>query len=416
MQTISFLEEKKFNGFDDIATIKQTFFEKRITVSYDPITDEDNIRRVIFTCSKTLRNGHLSNINLECNGLILEASKQGDLYKWRPLVVPLLSPRSNVNTREINGFLQRGLYNVFFMEDGTILNLYYYKDKWCFATARGIEMNECVFNTKTYQVMFEECLEKMLDIGEEKMTKEDFWNSLNKNKCYTFGFKHPDMHPFWEKENEPIYKVWFVQSRDLNNIKKINNRSEWSQIKNQKRVNRMHVENMFGLYKRLKSSYQDYLEDRPPTYGYLLVSNNPDETKDHSVIMLESSLMTYIRNSWYNGHYGLISKNKNYDREMVILLNAFLKDDNKEIFLTLYQRYAELFNKWDDEEKEFIDNVYNCIASPENECDELVKIAAEEVKSIITLELHEKPHNKIRDIIHNTEHLDYYYKLFKKKL
>jgi hypothetical protein len=409
MQTISYLKDRNFTGLDDIKDIVNDFYKKKITVSYDSIiTSEDNqSRRVIFTCSKTLRNYTFDNIALECNGLLLEASSEG----WRPLVVPILSPKTNVNTRKINEWLAEGLFEVYAMEDGTVVNLYYYNNEWTLSTARGIDMKDVKFNNLTYKQLLDESLSQVVEV-------DAFYNELDKSYCYTLGFKHPDMHPFKEGNPDAIYKVWSIQQVSLLNYNdKVNKfvperNPIMDNLPTQKKFN-FKTRNMHNLYKKLSLAMTDFIDERRPNYGYILVSSQPDITMEFSVLMLESSLMKSIRNLWYNGSYTKFSKAHDYERNNLIFLNSYLDDTRYEIFLSLFPNFAEEFKRLEAAEHTMINDIYALIKETDNLSDypkvDILRTLADKVKSTLTVDLHDKPLQKIRDVIHSNEFIDAYY-------
>jgi hypothetical protein len=218
MNIIQYIKNQQFDGLTDESKIVEDFNAKYIKVSYECPKDNDVSRRYIFTANKyNSKNVSFLSSDLvlrsEANGLILESTGT----EWIALVIPPRTPKSNnINAGTLDKFYQEDKYLIYKLEDGTIINLYYYKkqenqypSRWVISTARGIEVNTQVFNTVSYQDMFEQSLNNM------GLDKEEFYNSLDKNTCYTFGFKHPDMHPFQERKTKPVYKVWFVQSTTI---------------------------------------------------------------------------------------------------------------------------------------------------------------------------------------------------------
>jgi len=398
MNTVNYLKEKNYNGINDIKLIVKDFHKKKITVSYENETKEEK-RRVIFTCSKSLRNYTFDILCSECNGLILEASTEG----WNILVMPILSPKSNINTNKINNWLAEDLYNIYAMEDGTVINLYYYENEWVISTARGIYMNKVKFNTLTYQEMLEECVEKVYDV-------KTFYKNLDTSSCYTIGFKHPDLHPFQEGSKTPIYKIWSIQSIDVKSLTKPMRKPIMEKFPVQRKY-QFKTKNMHNLYKRLSSALQDYLEGKRPNYGYIMVSKNPNITHEFSIIMLESFLMSTIRNLWYNSAYIEFSKAKEYTKQNVILLNSFLDDNRTNTFTALFPKYISEFNIYKKNEDKLIEDIYDNIKNNTNESlNIVVQSLLEEVKNTINIELHDNPLQKIKDIIHNTKYFDHYYK------
>ncbi len=395
MNTIEYIQDKKFTGLDDIKELRAYFYKKRITVSYEPEI-LDNKRRVIFSCSKTIKTQVFDDICLDCNGLILEAPE------WKPLCIPIPTSKNNLNTTKINGYIKANKYDIYQIEDGTIVNLYFYGDKWTISTSRGYDMNDVKFNSLTYNELLKECLDK------SNVSPQDFYNTLDKNKCYTFGFKHPDIHPFWEGK-ESVYKVWFIRSVNLTDLIVYSN-TPLDSIPQQKKVN-VGVKNMNFIYKKLKNAYDNYVENGHVNYGYILADKNVNTLGDDSMIILESSLLQNIRNLWYNGAYIKFSQTHNFDRIKTILLHAYLDDNRTEKFLTLFPQYSNEFVEFSKLESNIVAKVYEEIKNGSENIGSPYSPLVKSVNSIITVQTHENPCKKIKDIIHSNEYIQYYYNL-----
>jgi hypothetical protein len=427
METLSLLQENGF-GLNSIKEIKNEFYKHHITVSYDANPAEVAVegvkfkrRRFIFTCSKTLRTKTLNSLCLECNGLIIEATQPlteeaDSATKWEIIMTPALSPKSSVNSNKMNEYIRNSVYDIYYMEDGSIINLYWSvtHNRWVLSTARGIDMNNVVFSSLTYQAMFEECLAKAMDITE-------FWKLLDINSCYTFGIKHPDLHPFREGSDEPIYKFWFVQSVKIHGVGNhiVNNTSIWPSIKGQRKLRHQNVRNIRVLYNNNANAYNNYIDGKRPLYGYLLVSKSVDTTQDHSVVMLESSLMNTIRNLWYNATYSQFSKSRNYNRTTVILLSSYLNSAAYDIFKQLFPQFMPQLETIEKTEDKLVADIHAHISEKADEMkvdaaelsdyDKTVEVLANKVNETLTLDLHDKPLQKIRDIIHSREFFDLYH-------
>lgn len=396
MNTIKYIQSKNFDGIKDIAELRSDFYKKRITVSYDPEC-VDGKRRVIFSCSKTIKTQTFDDVCLECNGLILEAPE------WKPLCIPIPSSKNNVNTTKLNGYLKNDLYNIYQIEDGTIINLYYYNNKWTISTSRGLDMNNVKFNSLTYGDLLKDCLSK------KEISDQEFYDSLDKKKCYTFGFKHPDIHPFWEGKEEPVYKIWFVRSIDLDNLE-VNDKPPLNKIGVQKKIN-IGVTNMNFIYKKLKTAYENFVEHKNVNYGYILADKNVNTLGDDSMIILESSLLNSIRNLWYNGSYIKFSQTHKFERINTILLNSFLDDTRTDKFLKLFPQYSKEFENLSDLEKSVVLKVYDDIKNDNKDPKSLHYPLINLVNNTITVSTHDNPCRKIKDIIHNNDNIHVYYNL-----
>lgn len=309
----------------DTNTARQELLRMGIKTSYDP-----NV--MIYSTLHSSRNA-LSNVYAqECNGLILEQKT------WRPLVVPCRSLRFNIDTDVSNKFLHQGLYHIYRVQDGTCFNMYYYNNEWVISTAKGYNMNNVSWNNgKTYKEVVIECLER---IG---LTWDTFTSQLDTTHCYSFGFKHPDIHKFFEGGDAPIYRVWFIQSVNLNLT---SDQYLWASDKTpiaiieSQSVHNEPVNNLKELYKSASCALEDFLASKSICYGFILRSVNFDTTGFHSDLFIESSLMRTIRQIWYeNSIVDMCHKNQ-WNKERAITLNAYLDSSKVETFQHLFGQYT----------------------------------------------------------------------------
>jgi hypothetical protein len=441
MNVLTFLQQQNFNGLTDQKTIREVFYKRYIQVSYETPKENTNVCRYIFTCVNASI-PKFGKINQECNGLIIEYN--GISKSWTPLVIPTFFPKKFVNNELVNGYLSSNQYNVYYTEDGTMFNLYYYETnkKWIISTAKGIDVNENIFNNLTYNQMLNESLNA---IG---VDTDVFFNNLNKNTCYTFGFKHPDMHPHKESDSSLLHKVWFVQSVIINNNASILNnnallnnnvlldeetepfiivkKSPLKKIPTQKSVE-LKVSNLGYLYGRLKKSFDDFANGkRPALYGFILRakdnSNIIDSKPEYAAIILESSLMAEIRHIWYDSFYSKFIKERAYNRIDTILLNTYLDNKRAEVFSILFPEFRSKFEPMIKMEtmvvKVIHDKILNIdqdITSNSNYSNQefcnIIDIFVSQVTALITLSSTERPIQKIHDIIHNPINIDIFYKL-----
>jgi hypothetical protein len=427
MNVVKFLKDQAYTGLEDYSAIREAFYNLGIKVSYENDKEEiSKVRRFIFTSNKKARNVDSNDLVLESNGLVLEAPE------WRPLVIPPLAPRVCIDTKKANLYISKNMYDIYYIEDGTVINLYYYNDSWAMSTIKGIDVSNNVFNTLTYKEMFNESLECMGIIPQE------FYDSLNKNTSYTFGFKHPDLHPFMEGKGTPIYKVWFVQMVEIKqglehmdistheDYFKINRSSIWEKIPNH-RISTLQIKSIGAMFNKLKLSYEQFINKGVVCYGFILVAKNHNDfidERDYSVLMLESSLLKFIRELYYDESYTGFSKEKHLNRTKTIIINSFLDNNRTELFSRLFPQFMEKLNSIMKLELKITDQIYEKIKETdlkdildqlnlkESSLEEdIIGILCEQVNTKITVDNYDRPKQKIRDIIHNTDNLEYYYKL-----
>jgi hypothetical protein len=304
---------------------------------------------MIFSTQHTSKNNINNTYAQECNGLILEKDT------WKPLVVPPRSLRFNIDTDASNKFLHQGLYHIYKAEDGTCFNMYFRNSgevsnndsketgRWVISTARGYDMNNVKWDSKTYQEIIAECLER---IG---LTWETFTSQLNVNHCYSFGFKHPSFHKFFEGKDTPVYKIWFIQSVNLETDSEkylwASDKSPIAIINNQE-VYAGPVGNLRELYKLASCALDDFIGVGTVCYGFILRSANFEQTEYHSDLFIESILMRTIRKFWYENT--IISKchKNNWTKEKTITLYAFLDTSNYELFRLLFKQYTNEMDQY----------------------------------------------------------------------
>ncbi len=301
-----------------------------IRTSYNP-------KVMIFYTSHVVKNNISSAYAQESNGLILE---QGT---WRPLVVPPRSLRFNIDTDTSNKFLHQGLYHIYKATDGTSFNMYHYDGRWIISTAKGYDMNSVCWDSLSYQTIISQCLES---IG---LTWETFTDLLDKSRCYSFGFKHPNFHKFDEGRDTPVHKIWFIQSVNLDVT---SNEYLWSSDKTPIGIIEPQpvycgpVNNLKELYKIASCSLESFLSNKTVNYGFILRSVNFEATRLHSDLYIESALMRSIRRFWYeNNLIDLCHKNR-WPKETAVTFNAFLDRTTRENFRVLFGRHTSPFAEY----------------------------------------------------------------------
>lgn len=337
--TQHFMLEKKATA-KDFKTAQEALKEQGIKTCYDPY-------RMIFSTHHNKKNEFMNIYGQECNGLILE------LGTWKPLVVPPRSLRFNIDSNASNIFLHKGLYHIYRAEDGTCFNMYYYDNKWIISTAKGYEMNNVVWEAMSYQAIITECLSRL----PTPLTWEEFTSKLNTSRCYSFGFKHPNFHRFFESQKTPIYKLWFIQSVDLNEQSPqylwASDKSPIDDIKGQTYYEE-NVGSLRDLYKLAAAALDKYVKDGSVCYGFILRSVNFEATGFHSDLFVESSLLISIRKSWYDNKMIDTCQKNNWSKETTVTLNAYLNSELYEDFLHLFPQYQDTFEKYNTKVQEIV--------------------------------------------------------------
>lgn len=408
MNIIQALNENDFNGITDALEIRKYFFEDKISVSFEKDLVNDR-RRFIFTTLKSVRNKPFNVLNVEANGLILEAPD------WNVCYVPPFSPKSYFDKHTTNALLKNNTYDIYYIEDGTVIGLYYYTnlEKWVISTSRGIDVNTTIFNTVCYETMLDESLSYM------GVNYDEFFASLDKNKSYTIGFKHPDMHPFQEGKGEEIYKVWFIQTA-INAIGPefvVDKKSPWENIPGHKKLS-FKINSLEPLFNKTNCTFEEFKADGRVNYGFILSAktSNPKKYGENSVLMIESKLLNYIRNMWYYASYNKFSNANSYTLQNVILLNSFLNSEYLETFNIIFPQFKDHLSNLQKIENTLIEKIFVHLQQNINDTitdsieNEVVDILSSQVSRALDITKHEKPKQLIKDIIHITDNIDFYYK------
>jgi len=384
MNTLQFLREKKDH---EIKYIREFFIKNSIKTVVEK-TDEDS-KRIIFNSNRS-RSDFTNPQSFECNGLIADFNENTKEHNL--LVVPPCNFNlSKLKRNNINSLYKKGVYNIFKSYDGTNVNLYYYKNKWIFSTTKGYEVNNLIFhNNKTYLEIITELLQKYPNFN---------YDLLDKNKCYSMIFKYYDYHPFvlgkksnYEQFNQivllqsvnttelninnklivsyndeiglPIQELYVFKTNNINDIFNIANNAyaEYILYLKKNRADLYNINNTTMLTDKEQLINKKPSTNYTPIFGFILRSTDFKITNDYSNILIESSLLSNIRQTIYN-HKLIINykqnnsinnkDNTNYYNckieNMNILnfnkLKSIITINKHYIFKSLYpQYYDELYN------------------------------------------------------------------------
>lgn len=339
-----FLKEKHSQG-KDLEDVKSYLYKNYIkTVVED---NADNTKRVMFISNR--RKSDFENpLSAEANGIITEYNE--NTKEWKILMVPTFNFNSSyLKMNDIQYFYNQNLYTVYKVYDGTIINLYYYNEKWRISTNKGYDVSDLNFN---YEFSYKEILLNIL----KKYPEFDF-SKLNKNKTYTLCVKYDKFHLFNEIDNDNNYVV-LIQSVDLNSY--VINTGESIGLPNQEILTDLSFQKLCELKKKAHDNYKQYLNNNSKKYehiyGFILKSNDFSTTTKYSYIYLESSLMKNIRNLIYNYNYfpTNIKKNDitNYNIILLNIIKNIIVNNNDNIYKVYFPKYSIKY----DEVKKFLLN------------------------------------------------------------
>lgn len=349
MNTYKYLLEKSNK---DINYIRSYVYKNYIKTVVE--NSEDNSNRVMFIANR-FKSDFNNPMSFECNGLIADYNKVNN--SWKLLVIPteLFNSQKLIKSEIINYYNQNN-YKLCKVYDGTIINLYYYKDCWRISTNKAYDANNLIYtDNKTYLDVFNELLNNYPNFNISK---------LDTNKCYTLCLKYYKYHPFIENQNENLNKIIFIQSIDMNEFnfnKKIKiNENEDLGFEITEKYDINNFKNLQNLYLMLNNEINRFkkeskLENYKPIFGFILRSKNFSVTKNYSNILLESNLLSKIRNFIYNHNftkklhfYNILETQNNivinksyYNMLNLISLRIFLLKKDVNLFITLFPQLKE---------------------------------------------------------------------------
>lgn len=331
---------KETNKLDDeeaFIQLKSMLYKHYIKISYEAQDNKPTGRCILSTikCRNTL---YSNNIQLECNGIVLE------LYTWKVLCIPSTFAQYII-PRNIK--ISNKAYDMVEINDGTSINIYWYKDKWCISTAHGYDVSSIKWKNKTYSEILDDVLMNM------DIKAGDFFNSLDKNSSYTFGFTHPDFHPIAARIADKLhYNMWFVCSSEINAPYTRNwSMSPYAAISCQKRIKYNGFKNMNNQLGNALDAFLDKLENvkmpsstnnqlSNPLFGYVFIEKCPSNSNPR-IYIRESSLLITIKRLVYDHHYNKQAAKYNVQRDQYVYTDAYLDDRKFTIFKCLFPQYND---------------------------------------------------------------------------
>ena len=319
---------------NDIKYIRTKFFNLNIKTIY---VKEYGII-ILYTKNSNFNsllsyNSQFNLIKAECNGLII------DTINKKILMYPIFYCNCNIKFDKYytKKYIQDNIYTIFKIKDGTKLNLYYFKKLggWVLSTNKGYN----VLNIIWRGISFEKALEEVL-LNKLNISLKNFYNSLNKTKCYTIGIKHPQYHPFG---NSSEYDIWFIQSINLcSNPLNPNFNCDIPKLTGQEIEKNIKIENLiFHNYNALSN----YLNNGAKNFGYIIMSNKLSITGKNSNIMLTSNLMNKIKKFIYFNQINNKIKQYQYNDYNYIVTYNYLKRDSVDFFINLFPKFNDIISK-----------------------------------------------------------------------
>jgi hypothetical protein len=409
------------------SNVRSELYKHGILSTYENHDDESKSgtqpTRMVFYTSKNqrfVRESKMPELLSECNGLII------DMETLKPVVIPTYSLMHNIDSVAINANLANNLYDVYPAQDGTIINLYYWEPmkSWRISTGRSMDATDSNWGNTTYV----DILEELLFVNKGNL--ETFYEHLDTTKCYTFGFKHPSMHMFHEGTNGPVYKLWFIQSVELDTgvVSNEVNDTALNELMSQYKISKQFpidipvsdgaTMSLAHFNYNIKTALKEFLKSGKVCYGFILRSRYPSRTGGNNTILLESTLMQKIRHLWYHSNYNEIAKQFDYDREKFTIIYSYLNINTHTSFIQLFPQYNEHYTQLSKITTTLVKGVAAYTASLEtgatiNNVDGVIKHIYESIDKLYALHSSDKNIIKmISSYVLDTNFVDVYYKRF----
>lgn len=343
------------------------------------ILDDPNVKigRVLISKNRT-RSVFDYELTFSANGIILDSDT------WDLLVCPVKAFNPNINKKQIiDNF---GKYKLYKMRDGTTVNLYYYGGSWCISTLNGYDVGAYRWmGQKTYMETLAESFYNLSRgaVGYEVPNMEVVFAKLNKDNCYSLGFRHPDYHPFtadsagvWmiksynlkTQKEESMDELGFPQQIEIS-LESILPRAQYpgkSDTDYHRRVCDEIIEMCKKALVSFKKSNSNVRKNKNTiensfniNYGFIFRAPF-DECGTQSNVSIESRLYSEIRKFIYNQPYRA-ADNKvgvSFDNRLnYSVLRAFLNYSVKHTFITLFPQFDTEFSACKTLVEEILDKV-----------------------------------------------------------
>lgn len=299
-----------FEKINDFKIARGIVYKSRVKSSYDN-------DRVVFYSNNVQ---HKSALNAEASGLILDKST----------LQVLAFPPANLLKKRINQIsdkFNRGEYKIQKMYDGTMINLYYFNNKWVFSTNKAYDVGSISWCGLNYVQAFNESLQ----IHVSDTTK--FYNDLDTNYSYSFIMIHPTYHPMQTAPN--LIFVQKICTKEGDNYLNVDH----TPPENIPLPEEVKVDDIKQLYTNAKSK---------SCIGYVLRDiNNKRGFIDN--VMIEGQLMIYLRKMLYDRAFKDMADELSYDRVKLAILWAFLQRKSTAEFVNHFPQFEpimdQLYNK-----------------------------------------------------------------------
>ena len=287
-------------------------------------------------------------------------------------------------------------YDVYTINDGTTITLYWYEDRWCIATARQYEANDKLWiGPKTY---FDSFMEASKSYPKFKL------NQLDKSCSYSIGFRNKEWHPLLDTTTPNMWLIQIMKDGQLLDVDIGIPRQHKLAITDSRTM----IKQMLNNNQEALQKYQNNRSIRIVHYGYIL--RDKEGGRDY---VLESKLLNTVRQMIYNIPDRDTPLNEN-NRINYMVLKSFLCYKNKVLFIQLFPQFSSLYQKYDNIFKQLEKTVLIILKKGTYEVSKEIELIAIKMAKHIELGNYINPNdpnsvNCITDFIRNTEYTDVFF-------
>lgn len=318
-------------GITDISTLQGKLPAR---VSYRGEYIDGELHRILFWASKDAADLRTP-LMRECHGLVV------DSHSGKILARPV---RTIFRKASIDDFIANfQQYDVYEVVDGTIVTLYWWAGRWQFATGRAWDVSSYKWlQNITYH-------DAIMEVAKKSGLPDDWLDKLDKNCSYSIGFRHHHFHPLLRDKA----RIWLARCSNTETGEDqecdIFPKQVLAELPisagetfTSKNITKMIERNMDALSDFLQEYRRDPTAEASPHYGYVMRS----KTADHPDMILESTVLQFIRKTMYNISNEEIKKDAYTfaERMKYVLLQAFLfPQDSRAIFQEIYPQFSADF-------------------------------------------------------------------------
>lgn len=358
---------------DVINQIRSFLFKNYIKTVVEQVDSTADGFRMMFIANR-FKSKFDNPITKECNGSVFYYSRSDN--RFYPLVIPthMFNSQKLVKSN-IHNIYKNGGYDVYPVLDGTVVNLYNYKGEWRISTNKAYDATNLVmYDDKTYMDVFNESLSYNNNIA-----VKTYLESLDKNTGFhsiSMCVKNSGFHifqenftTFGEHLNNRITIIHHYFSNIVNNLYKSekvvmdSNSVVYSFTSESMKKNSNGFMSWKELNNNITSSIQSFKKYNNqigfvPFLGVILRSKS--ENGEYNNILMESNLMSKVRNFIYNFGFSknltyknILSNNYStggeemvksyYNMSCLNRLYIFLNRKDVSLFLSLFPHFKKEF-------------------------------------------------------------------------